>query len=124
MKVDWAEEWTHHRENSPWVQKLKEKGISNEDFWDSYKYADTSEEYDRLVGYPGQILDKIIRFLSSDSTVLDIGAGAGAYAIPLAKVASRVTVVEPSKGQSSRLLKRAEKNGLENIQVIDKRWQD
>jgi len=124
MSIDWAIEWRHHRERSPWVQKLKEKGISNEDFWDSYKYADTNEEYNSLTGYPGLILDKMIRFLNSDSTVLDIGAGAGAYAVPLAKAARSVTVIEPSKGQTSRLLKRAERNGLDNIQVINKRWQD
>jgi len=106
------------------VQKLKEKGVSNEEFWDNYKYADSSEEYDSLTGYPGLILDKMIRFLNSDSSVLDIGAGAGAYAIPLAKVAKTVTVIEPSKGQTARLLKRAEKNGLENIHVLNKRWQD
>jgi len=66
----------------------------------------------------------MLRYLNENSSVLDIGAGAGAYAVPLAKVARSVTVVEPSKGQIARLLKRAEKNGLENIQVINKRWQD
>jgi hypothetical protein len=122
--IDWAAEWTRHRESSPWVQKLKERGISSEDFWDSYKYADSSEEYDGLTGYPGLVLVKMLRFLNEESTVLDIGAGAGAYSIPLASVAKSVTVVEPSKGQIARLQKRAKKNGLENIQVINKRWQD
>jgi len=122
--IDWAIEWRQQRENSPWVQKLKEKGISNEDFWGSYKFADTDDEYNDLIGYPGLILDRMVRFLNSDSEVLDIGAGAGAYTVPLAKVVGSVTVIEPSKVQSSRLLKRAEKNGLENIQIINKLWQD
>ncbi|OPY52932.1 MAG: 16S rRNA methyltransferase GidB [Methanosaeta sp. PtaU1.Bin060] len=124
MKVDWAAEWKQHRDSSPWVQKLKEKGISSEDFWDSYKYADSSEEYDSLSGYPGLVLVKMLRYLNENSSVLDIGAGAGAYTIPLAKVARSVTVVEPSKGQIARLQKRARKNGLENIQIINNRWQD
>ena len=124
MKVDWAAEWRRHRESFSWVRRLKEMGISSEDFWDSYKYADSSEEYDGLTGYPGLVLVKMLRYLNENSSVLDIGAGAGAYSIPLAKVARSVTVVEPSKGQISRLQKRARKNGLENIQVINKRWQD
>jgi tRNA1(Val) A37 N6-methylase TrmN6 len=69
--------------------KAKAKGITSEQFWDGYKMADKNEEYDRLAGYPGLILDRMLRFAGPDSSVLDIGAGAGAYAIPLAKSARR-----------------------------------
>jgi SAM-dependent methyltransferase len=124
MIIDWSQEWKQYRESSHWTQKLKAKGITSEQFWDSYKMADSNEEYDKLAGYPGLILDRMLRFAGPDSSVLDIGAGAGAYAIPLAKSARKVTVVEPSKGQIARLMRRADREGLENIEVINKRWQD
>jgi len=124
MIVDWFEEWKRYRESSHWTQKLKQKGITSEQFWDGYKMADRNEEYDRLAGYPGLILDRMLRFAGPDSSVLDIGAGAGAYTIPLAKAARKVTVVEPSRGQIARLMRRADREGLENIEVINKRWQD
>lgn len=124
MMLDWAEEWRKRHENSSWVRSLKEKGISNEDFWDGYMFGDKNEEYNTYVNYPGPILEKMIKFIGSTSTVLDIGAGAGAYTIPFAKAAKKVTVVEPSKGQISRLMERAERERLKNIEVINKRWED
>ncbi|RLG86236.1 MAG: hypothetical protein DRO15_06455, partial [Thermoprotei archaeon] len=51
-------------------------------------------------------------------------AGAGAYTIPLARVVRRVTVVEPSKMQILRLMRRAKRESLSNIRVINKRWED
>jgi len=122
--IDWSQEWKQYRESSHWTQKLKQKSITSEQFWDSYKMADRNEEYDRLAGYPGLILDRMLRFAGPDSSVVDIGAGSGAYTIPLAKAARKVTVVEPSKGQIARLMRRADREGLENIEVINKRWQD
>ncbi len=120
MDLDWAEVWHQKREKYFWTKRLREKGITNEDYWDNYPdelYFDQSYK-----NYPGAILEKMKRYLSPNSTVLDIGAGDGAYAVPLARVVREVTVVEPSKGQIRRLLKRAE--GQENIMAINKRWED
>ncbi|OPY56985.1 MAG: tRNA (guanine-N(7)-)-methyltransferase [Methanosaeta sp. PtaU1.Bin112] len=124
MIIDWSKEWKQYLESSRWTQELKKKGITNEDFWDGYKLGDRHEEYNQLTGYPGRILDRMLKFVGSESAVLDIGAGAGAYTIPLAKAARKVTVVEPSRGQVARMMRRAERDGLENIYVINKRWQD
>jgi 16S rRNA G527 N7-methylase RsmG len=124
MNIDWSKEWIRYRESLPWVQRLNRKGITSEQFWDSYTIADRHEEYERLADYPGRILDRMLRYVGADSNVLDIGAGSGAYTIPLAKAARMVTVVEPSQGQISRLIRRADREGLENIHIINKRWED
>lgn len=122
--LNWSDEWKKFRESSSWSQELMNKGITSEEYWDNYKFGDRNEEYNRLAGYPGLLIDRMLRLVSSDSSVLDIGAGAGAYAIPLAKEARKVTVVEPSKGQIARMMRLADREGLENIEIINKRWQD
>lgn len=60
------------------------------------------------------------RFLvpvTKESTVLDIGAGMGRSSIPLARVAGRVVSVDSSFLRMKFLRKRAEKDGLKNIEV-------
>lgn len=62
--------------------------------------------------------------IHSGSRVLDIGAGPGTMAVPIAKVAAHVTAVEPSPGMISVLSEYAEEEGISNIEVIQKRWED
>lgn len=124
MNIDWAEEWRKRRENSAWAQRLQKKGLTSAQFYDQYKLGDRHEEYVKWTGYPGRILERMKDFVTPASVLLDIGAGAGAYTIPFAKLASEVTVVEPSQGQVSRLLKRIDGEGLKNIRIINKAWED
>lgn len=58
------------------------------------------------------------------STVLDIGAGPGTFAIPLAKRGCRVTVVEPSPVMHDALVKRIKADLIRTITIIPKRWED
>jgi len=62
--------------------------------------------------------------IHSGSRVLDIGAGPGTMAVPIAKVAAHVTAVEPSPGMTSVLAEYAEEEGVSNIQIVQKRWED
>ncbi|MCP1661525.1 MAG: class I SAM-dependent methyltransferase [Methanocalculus sp. MSAO_Arc1] len=62
--------------------------------------------------------------IHSGSRVLDIGAGPGTMAIPIAKKAAHVTAVEPSPGMTGVLKEYALEEGLTNIRVVEKRWED
>lgn len=53
--------------------------------------------------------------LNPEYTVLDIGAGTGRLAIPIAKTVKMVTAIDPSKGMLSYLRENMEKEGVENI---------
>ena len=56
--------------------------------------------------------------------MLDIGGGTGRLAIPLAKVVSKVTVVEPAKAMSDILLEKARAEDLKNINIIQESWEE
>ena len=69
-------------------------------------------------------VNALFALLSADATVLDIGGGAGRFALPLATRASAVTVVEPSAEAVGLLRERAAEAGLSNITVIDQQWEE
>lgn len=91
---------------------------------DNYQYI-VNEWYDlqlKYDGYPGVLLDKAQSFLGKSSTVLDIGAGTGAFAIPITREVKKVTVVEPSVEMLMHLCSKM--NGLTNIRLVNRCWED
>lgn len=63
-------------------------------------------------------------WLTPRTTLLDVGAGAGRYAIPLAPLVREVIAVEPSAAMLEGLRERARERGVENIRVVERRWED
>ncbi|MFI5262347.1 MAG: NTP transferase domain-containing protein [Candidatus Limnocylindrales bacterium] len=53
---------------------------------------------------------------------LDIGAGAGRYALPLARHVRQVVAVEPSPGMAAALAEVAAEHGIGNVRQVGARW--
>lgn len=62
--------------------------------------------------------------ISPGYRILDIGAGPGSLAIPLSKLASHITAVEPSSAMMKALRENTEKYCINNIECLQKRWED
>jgi SAM-dependent methyltransferase len=62
--------------------------------------------------------------LTTSLRVLDIGAGPGTLALPLAPLVNEITAVEPGKGMVDLLYENMRKEGIKNITCIQKRWED
>ncbi|HAS04948.1 MAG TPA: hypothetical protein DCR71_04260 [Dehalococcoidia bacterium] len=87
-------------------------------FWDK-----RSKTYEKNVGkstYTNELLARMS--LSPDYSVLDVGGGSGLMAIPIAKKASRVTVLDISNGMLNLLKNKTESLGISNIDIINKNW--
>jgi len=59
-----------------------------------------------------------------NSTVLDIGAGTGKWAITLAPYAKLVTAVEPSPAMLEKMRANLADEQINNIEIVPMRWQD
>lgn len=92
------------------IQTLEEKG------WDEFK-AQNDKKFDFT--FDENRADwRFVIPLPENFTVLDAGAGMGRISIPLARVAQKVTAMDQSFLRLKFLKKRAEKEGLKNIDVL------
>ena len=69
-------------------------------------------------------LNCLFALLGSGKEVLDVGGGAGRFALPLATRAERVTVVDPSVDSIDLLEERAADAGITNVTAINEQWED
>ncbi len=68
------------------------------------------------------VLDLLLREARSGEMWLDVGAGAGRYALPLARRVRRVIAVDPSEGMLSALREIAAEHGIANVRTLQERW--
>jgi len=67
-------------------------------------------------------LEALRSMADARETWLDIGAGAGRYALPLALVVSRLIAVEPSPGMRRALRAGLAEHGIANVRVVAGQW--
>ena len=67
-------------------------------------------------------LDALLGLARPDESWLDIGAGGGRYALPLALKVREVIAVDPSQGMLGVLRAGMAEHGIENVRVVERRW--
>jgi SAM-dependent methyltransferase len=71
-----------------------------------------------------EALDALIALAAPDDRWLDIGAGAGRYALPLALRVKEVIAVEPSASMRNALRTGKEEHGIANLRMVAGAWPD
>lgn len=87
------------------------------DFW-----GGRAEVFAKRIDSPDATLAVILKKLRAEETLLDVGAGAGRYAIPAASHVSELIALEPSAGMGQALLREAERRNVPNIRLIQGDW--
>lgn len=94
---------------------------TTDDYW-----ARRAEGYRKFArqATPGadSFLDCVLLQVTPEDTVLDVGAGTGRHALVLARHASQVIAVDPSKAMLGYLREDAAAEGLTNIEVVEGGW--
>jgi SAM-dependent methyltransferase len=67
-------------------------------------------------------LDALLALARPDESWLDIGAGGGRYALPLALAVREVIAVDPSQGMLDVLRDGMAEHGIQNVRVVEGRW--
>jgi SAM-dependent methyltransferase len=70
------------------------------------------------------LLRRLRRVATPSSTVIDVGAGTGRFALPLAAHVEHVTAVDPSDAMLAILRRDADERGVTNLTTVDERWEE
>lgn len=69
-------------------------------------------------------IDAVLEYVQPEDTVIDVGAGGGRLAIPMAQRCRRVIAVEISEAMRSELAAQASELGVENVTIVPCTWQE
>ncbi len=113
-----ADRWAERvRGNAAQVERFREEP-DGPDF-----YASVSRTF---IDDPGRgddpVLAALLELVRPDDTWLDIGAGAGRYALPLARHAREVVAVDPSPAMLAALTAGMAEHGIQNLRALEGRW--
>jgi SAM-dependent methyltransferase len=111
--IDWNAVWRQ-------IQSEKQSPARDPEFWDKRapsfaKHAAASDYIDEFMA---------IMKPQPDWSVLDVGCAAGTLAVPLATSVKRITAMDPSAVMRALLKERCDQAGIDNIAIVDGRWED
>lgn len=118
--TDWLRLW---REISEARAKGREQPKSKGDAW--RKRARTfDQQISRRWSEPDSSRRFVISRLKANpgSTILDIGAGTGSWALLLAQHAAQVTALDPSPTMIQVMQEKVQKAGCDNVQIVQGAW--
>jgi SAM-dependent methyltransferase len=113
LEAAWAERVRANREQ---VDRVRE--VPDRDF-----YAPVSSLFVADPRRTGEeALDALLTLAEPEDRWLDIGAGAGRYALPLAARVGEVIALEPSASMRNALRTGKEEHGLANVRIVAGAW--
>lgn len=111
----WREQVISHHEQSIAVQDHFEP---NKDFWEGM----TGQFKPDSLNHDDVVLQRLIAEFQDCKSILDVGGGAGRYALPLALLKENVTVVDSSRGMLDELGKSMRSMNLQNVRSVFCTW--
>jgi len=115
--------------NERWArqQRLQESSKHFEDTSHNWNDPENAKRYAQ--NSRGEFDDRVQRTiagltLNKEMRVLDIGAGPGTLAIPIAPLVKDVTAIEPGAGMAAVLMDQCRAQGIANVSCIQKLWED
>lgn len=70
------------------------------------------------------LVNRLIQEVEPSQSLMDVGAGGGRLALPLATRCRAVVAVEPSSSMCQVLREQALESGLENVILVEARWEE
>lgn len=95
-------------------------GIEDADYWGKRAKTYRQALHERADADP--FLQRVLRDVTRDTTVLDVGAGTGRHTLALAKRVARVVAVDPSPAMLGLLREDGAAQRLTNVETVASGW--
>jgi len=115
--IDWEEMWRDALNNDT---RSCSNALSQQERYDYI--ASLFKKWMEFDDYPLKVLERIR--IKPEWSVLDVGCGTGAIAIPVAQMVKSVTAMDFSVQMLQILRSDAEKNHITNLQTMQHSWED
>lgn len=69
------------------------------------------------------LVNRLLSEVTSESTILDVGAGGGRVALPLALRCRHLVAVEPSSSMGAVLREQASDSSIDNVSLVEATWE-
>jgi ubiquinone/menaquinone biosynthesis C-methylase UbiE len=118
--VDWNEVWKARQRRHDAAKFVDDTSHNWNRRENAARYdANATREYDERVQVTIAGLD-----LTRDFRVVDVGAGPGTLAIPLAPLVREITAIEPGAGMVAVMTEHIQREQITNITFVQKLWED
>ena len=114
----WQQRVAEH--TAQWQQTRIAQGVAEHDSWEPLTASFTADP--RRTDDPE--VNRLLQEVQTTTTLLDVGGGAGRFALPLALRCQHVTVVEPAASMGEPLQRLAAEAGIANLTLIADRWEE
>lgn len=119
-EIDWNEVWKARQKRHMASEKFSDPTHNWDRKANAKRYSEGSKgEFDARIQ---MTIDGLP--LTKATRILDIGAGPGTLALPLARLVKEITAVEPGKGMVAVLKENMRKERITNITCVEKLWED
>jgi 2-polyprenyl-3-methyl-5-hydroxy-6-metoxy-1,4-benzoquinol methylase len=121
--TDWNALWRELVQIKAQSRKMHSRDEQDADIW-CKRAAEFKESVKRRWKKPDSSRDFILSKMHPDATILDIGAGTGAWAGLLAPHVKRVTAIEPSPAMIEVMRGSLSDEGITNVDILQGEWPD
>lgn len=129
MSLNWQPMWestiNHSNLNRRMssISEIERINLSAKSLYKNYDHKFNMDDLQKKPEFKTEF-NRLKRFITKDSSALDIGAGLGRLAIPLAKEVRKLTAIEPARIYMNVMKDKAARDGVDNIEFSEHLWAD
>ncbi|MCS7060499.1 MAG: class I SAM-dependent methyltransferase [Anaerolineae bacterium] len=119
-EIDWNQVWMARQQRS----REAGRGGGCPSAWQTKRAALRYWQNVRESPRTRERIEDVLSFCDAGTRLLDIGAGPGTLAVPLAAHLRHITAVEPADGMVEVLREQCIERGIDTIAIVHKSWDD